>query len=98
MDQHKHPEYTTHQDLNGFGKRVNDVEGDTRENTVRSGRNEADVTRLFELAGENTRGINGLEKTVAALVGKVSGYVAAASAAVIIAAEIVKHFLGKGAP
>ncbi len=98
MDLHEHKEYATHRDLNGFGKRVNDVEGDTRENTVKSERNEQDITKLFDLAGENTRGINGLEKTVAGLVGRVSGYVAAASATVIIAAEIIKHYVGKGAP
>ena len=93
MDLHSHQEYATHKDLNGFGKRVNEIEGDTRENTVRSIRNEGDITKCFELAGENTQSINGLEKTVAGLVGKVAGAVAVITAVIATLSEVIKHFV-----
>jgi hypothetical protein len=98
VEQHQHQEYATHQDLNGFGKRVNGVEGDTRENTVRSERNESDIQDLFRLATENTRGIYAIKESLAHLVGKVSGAVAVITGVVIVIAEIVKHYLTKGAP
>ncbi len=95
VEQHAHHEYATHKDLNGFGKRVTDVEGDTRENTVRSKRNEDDITRLFDLAAKNTEGLHALKESTAHLVGKITGYVAGATAAVLLISEVIKYFLGR---
>lgn len=95
MTDHEHSDYVKRTELDGFGKRLNEAEKEQEGVKVKTERNEADITKLFQLAGENAKGLNAIENTLASLLGRIAGAVAAVSALVVIVAEVVKYTLGK---
>jgi hypothetical protein len=82
-------------DLNGFGKRVNEVEVSLGKNDVKTQRNAEDITKLFTLVGEVAQTANKIEKSLAGLIGKIAGVVAAASVFVAVIIRLGEHLLGK---
>ena len=59
------------------------------EERVKTKRNEEDITRIFGLVGSNAETIGRVEKSVASLVGKIAGAVAA----ILALSETVKYFV-----
>lgn len=99
MEQHLHPEYATHNEVNHFGKRVNEIEVDLGERVAvqesKTGRNEEDITKMFELVGKNAEQLGAVEKSLAGLSGKIAGVVAAVSGLVFAVSKVAEHFIGK---
>ncbi len=53
MSDHSHPEYATSREVDGFGKRVNEVEKSQATEKAKTTRNAEDIQRLFDLAEKN---------------------------------------------
>lgn len=87
--EHAHPEYATHNEVNHFGKRTNDVEVSQAEERVKTKRNEEDIQSIFTLVENNAQSIGKVEKSLALLAGKISGGVAL----VMILIELAKTFI-----
>lgn len=79
------------QQLNGFGRRVNDIEIALSGNEVKTNRNVTDLTELRKLIGSNAETIGRVETSLARLTGRVAGAVAV----VAVVAEALKSFLGR---
>lgn len=81
MSDHSHPEYATSRDVDGFGRRLNDVEKSQVAEATKTTRNAEDIQRIFDLCEKNaentkavgeatTTAIHALETaTTAAIVG-----------------------------
>jgi len=98
-EQHSHPEYASHGEVNCFGIRINEMERDLGERVAvqesKTERNEEDITKLFTLVGENAKQMGAVEKSLAGLSGKIAGVVAVVTALATVLIEVAKHFIGK---
>jgi len=86
---HDHPRIE--KDLNGFGRRVGEVEKTLSSNETTTNRNKEDIANITKLVGKNAESIAHVDKSLAKLTGKVTGAVGV----IMVLIEVGKHFLGK---
>ena len=87
VETHNHPDID--RQINGFGERVNTAERCQAETKVKAERNEKDIQNLFALVGSNAETISELEKSVAAMTGKIAGAVAV----IVLIIEAVSRYV-----
>jgi hypothetical protein len=87
VETHNHPDID--RQINGFGERVNAAERTHAETRTKAERNERDIQNLFALVGSNAETISEIEKSVAAMTGKIAGAVAV----IVLIIEVVSRYV-----
>jgi hypothetical protein len=87
VETHNHPDID--RQINGFGERVNVAERTNAETRIKAERNERDIQNLFDLVGSNAETISEIEKSVAAMTGKIAGAVAV----IVLIIEVVSRYV-----